>query len=80
MVLDNSFENKFRIELKKENLSDDNIDFIMSFISEDESDENLKRMNNDVFLKLKNAGLEEIFNRCCDRIGVKWYHSNEPSH
>ncbi len=76
---DNSFENKFRIELKKENLSDDNIEFIMSLISEDKSDENLKIMNNDVFRKLREAGLEDAFNRCCNRIGVHWNHSNEPS-
>ena len=65
MVFDNSFENRFRIELKKENLSGDNIEF--------------KRINNDAFLKLKNAGLEEAFNRSCDRMGIKWYHSNESS-
>lgn len=79
MVFDNSFENRFRIELKKENLSGDNIEFIMSLISEDKDDSNLKRINNDAFLKLKNAGLEEAFNRSCDRMGIKWCHSNESS-
>lgn len=79
MAFDNSFENKFRIELKRENLSDDNIEFIMSLISEDTNDSNLKIINNDAFLKLKNVGLEEAFNRCCDKMGVKWYHSNELS-
>lgn len=79
MVFDNSFENRFRIELKKENLSGDNIEFIMSLISEDKDDSNLKRINNDAFLKLKNAGLEEAVNRSCDRMEIKWYHSNESS-
>ncbi len=74
-----SFENDFRIELRKECLSNENIDFIMNLISEDKADANLKRMNNNAFLELRNKGLEDTFNKVCERMGVKWTHSNESS-
>ena len=74
-----SFEDKLRAELDNENLSTDNIEFILSLISEDKNDSNLKIMNNDVFRKLEKKGLYEAFNNACSRMKIQWTHSNEPT-
>ena len=55
----------------------DEIDFILNLIKESDRDANLFYMENDAFRKLKEQGLDDIFEEVCRELGITWQHNND---
>ena len=55
----------------------DEIDFILNLIKESDRDANLFYMENDAFRKLKEQGLDDIFEKVCSELGITWQHNND---
>ena len=72
-----SFECELRTKLSEKNISSSDIEFIMAQIKCGELDDNLKIMDNEVYNRLNEKGLENIFREACQELGFVFYHSNE---
>ena len=70
----------YQRELKKKDVSPEDIDFVLSLISESELDQNLNKMPNDYWQQLENRGLLEVFERVNRENYIEWHHSNEPEY
>lgn len=55
----------------------DEIDFILNLIKESDRDANLFYMENDAFRKLKEQGLDDVFEEVCSELGITWQHNND---
>lgn len=55
----------------------DEIDFILNLIKESDRDANLFYMENDAFRKLKEQGLDDVFEEVCSELGIAWQHNND---
>lgn len=68
----------YQRELERRGISQEDIDFVLSLISESELDPYLNRMSNDYWQQLENRGLLEVFEEVNRENNFEWYHSNEP--
>ena len=73
-----TFESELRNKLLSKNVKADDINFIMSLIRSSELDENLKIMDNDVYIRLEKRGLCKVFEDSCEELGFKFTHNNDP--
>lgn len=73
-------EELYQRELERRGISQEDIDFVLSLISESELDPNLNRMPNDYWQQLESKGLLEVFEEINRENHIEWYHSNEPEY
>ena len=72
-----SLKELYERELYVRDVSQTNIDFILSLIRESPSDENLSIMNNDYWEKLQERDLLDVFEEINKAKGIVWSHSND---
>lgn len=75
--MDSSFELKLRNQLSSQGVIPADVEFIMSLIRCSDLDENLKIMDNDVYIKLEERNLKDQFEKACDVLGFHFTHNNE---
>lgn len=75
--MDCSFESKLRNQLRNQGVIPADVEFIMSLIRCGDLDENLKIMDNDVYIKLEERNLKDQFVKACEVLGFQFTHNNE---
>lgn len=64
--------------LRTKNVSDNDIQFVLSLINEANIDSNMYIMENYSYTQLLDRGLLDVFNEVSEENAIKWNHTNEP--
>ena len=65
----------FECFMRQPGVTEDDVHFVSGLIKQDEQrDENLHYMEDEVYLRLRERGLKEAFERACKESGVTWTH------